>query len=357
MRRPDFRAGFTLVELLVVIAIIGVMVGLLLPAVQAAREAARRMQCSNNLKQLGLAAHNFESSFKYFPPTQHTKVYTETDGTRVTRTSDAPFQVAMMPYFEQGSKYDLFNLDYNTNSDAPLHTSIPANPGVNAAARATDVPTFLCPSDPSSNDYFGAGRQSYHGSIGGAAYRGGTRLDGIFAKPYPASGDVMKGPTMAEITDGTSNTAMFAEVMRGTLQYNDTAFNNTTAFFATAALTGDQLLDGRNQPECLPGADSTGATLIRYTGHQYYRALSLNIVYSHTLPINWNRRVQDPTQQRYNCGGTGFTTLHMAASSYHPGGANVCLADGSVRFFSDSTDFALWQAIGSRAGGEVVSSN
>jgi len=350
------KVGFTLVELLVVISIIGVMVGLLLPAVQAAREAARRMQCSNNLKQLGLAAHNFESAFKYLPPTQHTKVFTETNGTKVTRTSDAPLQVFMLPYFEQGSKYDQFNLDYNTNSDAAIHASIPARPLANSSGRATDIPTFLCPSDPSSNDYFGAGRQSYHGSIGAANYRGGIpELDGVFAKPYPGAGEVMKGPKFSEITDGTSNTAMFAEVMRGTLQYNDPTFNNTTVFFSTAAFSAAQLRDGRNVPECLPGASGTGASQVRYTGHQYYRALSPMVVYSHTLPVNWNRRVSDINQQRYNCGGPGFTTLHMAASSYHSGGALVVRADGSVNFYSDSMDFAIWQAIGSKSGGEVVS--
>src|SRR5690606_7370196 len=122
------------------------------------------MQCSNNLKQMGLAAHNFESSYGYFPPTQHTKVFTETDGSKVTKTSEAPFQVSMLPFFEQGNKYDLFDLDYNTNSDTALHSSIPAKSGANAAARATDVPSFLCPSDVSSVDYNGAGRQNYHGS-------------------------------------------------------------------------------------------------------------------------------------------------------------------------------------------------
>lgn len=344
--------GFTLVELLVVIAIIGILVGLLLPAVQAAREAARRMQCSNNLKQFGLAAHNFESAFKYFPPSQHTKVFTETSGARVTRTSEAPLQVLMLPYFEQANRYNLFDLDYNTNSDAAIHTSVPAKTGANAKARAADVPTFLCPSDPSDIYYFGAGRQSYHGSTGGANFRGGTVLDGIFAKAYPGAGDTMKGPKIAEVTDGTSNTAMFSEVMRGTLVYNAATTDNTTVYFTgTAYSTPLQYIDGRSVPQCLPGA---GGTIIRYTGQQYYRALTPNVTYSHTLPINWNRRQPNPAQQRYNC-GVSFNTLHMAASSYHTGGASVCRADGSVAFVSESTDFAVWQAIGSKANGEAVS--
>ncbi|HBJ39160.1 MAG TPA: prepilin-type cleavage/methylation domain-containing protein [Planctomycetaceae bacterium] len=360
MRRIDTkRVGFTLVELLVVIAIIGVMVGLLLPAVQAAREAARRMQCSNNLKQFGLAAHNFESAFKYFPPVQHTKVFTETSGARVTRTSEAPVQVFLLPYFEQASKYELFNLDYNVNSDAPIHPSVPARAGANRAARLFDVPTFLCPSDPSEVFYVdggNAGRQSYHASTGASRLRGGTAFDGIFSGPYPSAGETMRGPSMGQITDGTSNTVMFAEVMRGTLAWNATnQWNHTTAFFTPTAYTDPNLyIDGRTIPQCLPGGNTTTSTWIRYTGHQYYRALTPNFTYSHTLPINWNRRRQNIAQQQYNC-GVSFNDLHMAASSYHSGGANVCRADGSVSFVSDSVDFIMWRGLGSRAGGEVVS--
>lgn len=345
------RNGFTLLELLVVIAIIGILVGLLLPAVQAAREAARRMQCSNNLKQFGLATHNFESAFKYFPPPQHTKVITAVTPA-VTATSSAPFQVFMLPYFEQTNKYNLFNLDYDVNSDAPIHPSIPTKPQANAAARLTDVPSFLCPSDASSEFYFSSGRQNYHGSIGGANFRGGTVLDGIFAKAYPSAGQTMTGPRMSEITDGTSNTSMFSEVMRATLQFNAATTNNTTVFFTGGPYTAAQLLDGRTITNCFPGA--TGSSMIRYAGQQYYRGLTFNVVYSHTLPPNWNRKAQSLAQQRYNC-GVAFNTIHMAASSLHTGGVSMCKADGSVSFVSDSVDFGVWQAVGSRANGEVVS--
>ncbi len=354
---PRRRLGFTLVELLVVIAIIGVLVGLLLPAVQAAREAARRMQCSNYIRQFGLASHNFESAFKYFPPTQHTKIFDEPSGARVTRTSEAPVQVFLLPYFEAGNKFNQFDLNYNVNSDAAIHPSVPAKTGANAAARVTDVPVFLCPSDPSENNYFRAGRQSYHASTGGANLRGGTTIDGVFAKPYPQPGFVMQGPRMSEISDGTSNTALFSEVMRGTRDWNATnTFDNTTVFFTPTAYSNPALLmDGRTVPQCLPGAQSTTGTWIRYTGHQYYRALSPNYTYSHTLPINWNVKQVPPTNQRFNC-GVSFNTLHMAASSYHTGGVNTVYCDGSVQFMSSNTDFAVWQALGSRAAAEVVNS-
>jgi prepilin-type N-terminal cleavage/methylation domain-containing protein/prepilin-type processing-associated H-X9-DG protein len=350
------RRGFTLVELLVVIAIIGILVALLLPAVQAAREAARRMQCQNHLKQFGLAAHNFESTYKYFPPNQHSVVLPlNGTGAPTTYSSGASTQALMLPYFEQSNKYQLFDMNYNVNSDAPLHSGIPAKTNANAAARSQDVPIFLCPSDPSANNYFGAGRQSYNGSIGGANMRGGTPLDGIFAMPLASAGQRLNGNAISSVVDGTSNTAMFAEVMRGTLDWNATnQFNNTTAFMSTSAFNAAQSIDGRSVAQCNPNGNSTTSSWIRYTGHQYYRNLPQVFLYSHTLPINWTKNQNNPATQRYNCGTTSFTVAHQAASSYHSGGANVGLADGSVRFVSQSIDFAIWQAAGSRANAEAL---
>ncbi|QDV24038.1 DUF1559 family PulG-like putative transporter [Aureliella helgolandensis] len=353
------KRGFTLVELLVVIAIIGILVGLLLPAVQAAREAARRMQCSNNLKQLGLSAHNFESAMRYFPPRTHTTVLPNASGVPTTYSSEATAQVLLLPYLEQGNKANLFDHNYNVNSDQPIAPSIPAKTGANALARATDVPTFLCPSDPSSATYPSgsgpaAGRQNYMACIGGANLRGGLAIDGIFAKPNASSGQQLKGPRIGEITDGTSNTAMFSEVQRGSLVYNATnQYDHTTMFNSTSAFGAVELLDGRSVPQCLPGGNSTTSSWLRYTGQQYYRALPINFVYTHTLPPNWNRRASSLDSQRYNCGTTSFVTQHIAASSTHTGGVTTCFADGSVRFVSESVDFAVWQATGSRSNGEV----
>ncbi len=126
------RRGFTLVELLVVIAIIGILVGLLLPAVQAAREAARRMQCTNNLKQFGLAALNFESTYKKFPPRRHNVMLPDTSGMVAMRSSDASPQVLLMPFFEQSNKFNLFDLNYNVNSDTPIVNTVPAKAGANS---------------------------------------------------------------------------------------------------------------------------------------------------------------------------------------------------------------------------------
>jgi prepilin-type N-terminal cleavage/methylation domain-containing protein len=350
------RRGFTLVELLVVIAIIGILVGLLLPAVQAAREAARRMQCSNNLKQFGLAAHNHESALKYFPPSQHTKAFPVTGGGSDVRTSEASLQVALLPYFEQTAAYNLFNLDYNVLSDTRIHPSLPPLANANAAARVAEVPSFLCPSESSNERLTNFGRLNYHGCMGGANLFGGTVIDGIFAKPRTAT-QIMKGPSMGEISDGTSNTALFAEVMRSSSLTSNT---NTTAFLGTTAFTGTQLVDGRAIPQCMPNA--TGATQ-RETGLRYFHFTPHNTTYTHTLPPNWNRKVATPATQRYNCGSTATVNIggivfqpfqHMAASSNHTGGVVMGRADGSVQFQSDSVDFVAWQAIGSRSGGEVI---
>jgi len=342
------RGGFTLIELLVVIAIIAILIGLLLPAVQKVREAASRMKCQNNMKQLGLAVHNYESTNGTLPPYQHTKVINGN-----TRTSSASIFAMILPYVEQANKLLLFHpdLNYDVNADTAIDASItPATYG-QTPARTYDVPIYLCPSDGSSNNYFGAGRLSYHGSQGATAdSRSSTSDAGIFGGPFP-SGSVMKGPSIVSIIDGTSNTAMFAEMMRGTLDWNAAAgiYDNTTVM-RQSGLTS--LTDGRTTQTCIDGSGFAGR--LTYTGHQYYRALNFLQTYTHTLPPNWNRKVSSGVQH-YNCGNfSDLNQAHLAASSYHTGGANIGMGDGSVRFVTDAIDFTAWRSMGTKAGGEVI---
>ena len=351
MKRKSF--GFTLVELLVVIAIIGVLVGLLLPAVQAAREAARRMQCSNNLKQFGLAALNHESSLKYFPAAMHTKLF----GTTLA-SSQASLQVALLPYFEANNTFNLFDLNYHVETDSPIHSSVPSKTGANAQARISEIPSFICPSDPSSERPGNFGRLNYHGCMGGANLFGGAtyngiNADGIFSKELQMN-RLFKGPTVGEISDGLSNTALFSEVMRST---NSTAVTHTAFFRGSSALAGNALIDGRSLPECLGTSQNAP---VYETGLKYYYFIPHNTTYSHTLPPNWNKRNATPANQRFNCGSTQTVSgvagaqQHMSASSYHTGGVVMCKADGSVSFQSDSITFEVWLATGSRAGGETL---
>jgi prepilin-type N-terminal cleavage/methylation domain-containing protein/prepilin-type processing-associated H-X9-DG protein len=333
------RFGFTLIELLVVIAIIAILIGLLLPAVQKIREAANRMKCSNNLKQLGLAAHNFESTYGTLPPGEWTR---STDG----GTSRPSLGAVVLAYIEQANKFNQFNFAYDVTS------------ATNAAARRQDVPIYKCPSDTSSAFFTDGGqpvgRINYFGNIGAVA---DCRLDsdpaaGVFhAFSTTVAGETPTGVSIAAITDGTSNTAMFSEVMRS-LTANSGTVDYTTNVASGNISVAPGLYDGRAVSGCAGGSVSKR---INYVGLQYYRGgINHQSFYNHTLPINWNRKQSVAANQKYTCGDTTFRRAHIAASSYHAGGANVCFADGHVQFVRDSLDFAVWQKLGTAAGGEVV---
>jgi prepilin-type N-terminal cleavage/methylation domain-containing protein/prepilin-type processing-associated H-X9-DG protein len=349
--RPQ-RRGFTLVELLVVIAIIATLIGLLLPAVQSAREAARRTQCANHLRQVGLATMSYESARKRLPPRAHTII---ANGT--TFSSGATPQVMILPYFEEAAKFSQFDLRYTVLDDA-ASGGAPPKPGANAAARVGDIAPFLCPSDASPLSVSNAGRSNYFVCVGGASFYGGVSwlgqsLDGVFAMPKPPDGSILQGYKISQIADGTSKTALFAEVMRGVAAQSETNAVHTTAFHTSASYAARQLANGTTVPQCLPNASGQQ---IQYTGQQYYRGnLPYTFMYTHTLPPNWNSRTGSSATQKYNCGlAPQFNTSHIAASSYHPGGANVLFADSSTRYVNDNVDFDAWQAVGSRAGGETL---
>ncbi|MBN9122579.1 MAG: DUF1559 domain-containing protein [Planctomycetes bacterium] len=326
--------AFTLIELLVVIAIIAILIGLLLPAVQKVREAAARMKCSNNLKQLGLAAHNYESTYGTLPPGAG-----PTPKNSPAANSRASVQAVVLAYVEQANVYNLFDLTQDVNAHAN-----------NANARVQQVPIFLCPSDPSQANQGGAGKSNYFGNIGAQAYVAASQTSPIGGLFYyiPKSGAQYdpKGFKITEITDGTTNTAMFAEIRRG---------NNTAGTFdpqdvrliTFANPAADDLVPPSN-------CGQNSGSFVRYAGLQYYRDLMATSLYTHTqLP---NAKSGDCLDLGQRSGDTGTLFAgHVTARSYHSGGVNVCMGDGSVRFVRDSIDIVNWRAMGTRANGEVIS--
>jgi prepilin-type N-terminal cleavage/methylation domain-containing protein len=323
------KRGFTLIELLVVIAIIAILIALLLPAVQQAREAARRSQCKNNLKQIGLALHNYESSVKMLPA-----------GAFITTppppSSDSSPHPMILPYMDNTSGFKLFDFKSNINTSAS-----------NLAARQQMVPTFACPSQPGVARFIlggtppqcpaGCGQTNYAQSLGNNANYASN--DGPFGRRY--------GARFADIKDGLSNTGMFAEIRlgpsagtaTGNVPATDPEYYNVATNLPFGTWDASPTRDTIAVPQC----DSTAAAF-PYRGKQYYRGVVVATFYSHTLT---------PNSQRRDCiRGTGVDRGHLAARSYHTGGAHLVLCDGSVRFANNSVSDAVWRAVGSRNGRE-----
>jgi prepilin-type N-terminal cleavage/methylation domain-containing protein/prepilin-type processing-associated H-X9-DG protein len=368
--RPARRTAFTLVELLVVIAIIGVLVGLLLPAVQAAREAARRMQCANNLKQMGLAVHNYESALTAFP-------LTTTGPSQRSSPLGSGFyswMAMVLPYIEQAPLYNSINFNVSmidskslSVSDDYINLTVDAS-HPNALAAATLVPSFLCPSDSyEQTTALGTARVapgSYAGNLGwvrGAVGAVGSSAplrsaNGAMPLINPVQPDPWHVPRIriGDFSDGTSNTALIAERL----------INNSVA---TNGPVGVQML-GKAQPATLSYCAGSGSSNRRLSdwvtfckgvsipdptyslphGRSWISGWTLAAnLYMHVMPINAR-----------NChlyGGEDDGTNIVSASSNHVGGAQVCFVDGHVQFVSQNIDNQVWWAIGSRNGGEVVS--
>jgi prepilin-type N-terminal cleavage/methylation domain-containing protein/prepilin-type processing-associated H-X9-DG protein len=363
------RRGFTLIELLVVIAIIAILIALLVPAVQKVREAAARSQCQNNLKQIGLACHNYESNFHRLPPGS---------GNLATGASSAPSILTLiLPYLEEAALYSSFDFTTDVNSSATNYT-----------ARCQEVITFICPADIQSGKLpqpgsvpanpppgLGfSGRNNYMGNIGTTAdtrSTDSTRI-GIFnlttgASPIPGfTWAVTNSVRLTDLRDGTSSTAMFSETTRSTVAGGCGAgggddYNPTNVYLLPSSDGGWSVATPQTGPtfnETGVGALVQGSTWrcnswdygptnrIAYRGCEYYRGLPEMSIYTHTIPPNY---------LGYDCGDdSSFTMAHMAARSYHTDGVNVCFADGSVHFINNSIAFATWQAIGTRANNEAT---
>lgn len=331
--------GFTLVELLVVIAIIGILVGLLLPAVQAAREAARRMSCGNNLKQVGLAILNYESSLGRLPIGWN-GINDPAQGT----TFRWSYLAGILPYLEQGNVYG--NLNLSKTLYAPGGGQPPRPEHVPVIS--TIIPTYLCPSDRGENvsgptgvidsaptNYmacFGSGINNLTDPSDDGEMD--TRSDGIFSS--------LQWRKISDVTDGTSNTIAVSESLLGPGGADLPSSGTALSKLYMALVVPTASVTAANCDQATPtGVNRYVASRGRVWAGQAYE----NTAYNHFFTPNTNR---------FDCYfwvARGF----KAARSNHSGGVQGLRLDGSVQFYSNSVDLAAWRAIATRNGGEVLS--
>lgn len=336
------RRAFTLIELLVVIAIIAVLIALLLPAVQQAREAARRTQCRNNLKQLGLALHNYESSLTTFPPNL------VPGGNFNYSAGNWGVLAYLSPYLDQANVYNLMNLNAPTYaSTAPYGIADPNN----AIAAAKITPGFLCPSDQAKSlggDYGVASLApaNYCANMGS----GLNTLNGAPANgsPYTADGVMFANSNIriADITDGTSNTACMSESVLGS--------GPTNASGATPPGPIQKIYAYLTTYQgSLDDASCAGATSWNIQDPRqflWYSGEIRNTSYNHYYT---------PNSKQWDCitnaFSLGYTAIGWkAARSLHVGGVHLLLCDGSVRFVGDNIDVNTWRRLSTRSGVETV---
>jgi prepilin-type N-terminal cleavage/methylation domain-containing protein/prepilin-type processing-associated H-X9-DG protein len=365
------RPGFTLIELLVVIAIIAVLIALLLPAVQAAREAARRAQCVNNLKQIGLALHNYVDVFETVPAgaflARHVAGTTLNNG-------DFSAHARLLPYLEQQTTYNAANFSVACYNDA--------NGGdkINSTCTARRLSVFLCPSSVAPGwNLIGAGftavapGNSYFASLGSSleyspGYTKGPP-NGIFAAfVYPAN--LLTNPpvgspvTLAGILDGTSNTIAFGEWRIGTGILGQVTIPQDVVFVGSYPPG----IGGRNNPGMTMPAG--GAAFQQWLPLCSAAAPTGRGNKTPTLGESWafglmgytlGNTLQAPNPSYPNCSINGTNTIQspgmFTLSSFHPGGANVLMCDGSVKFLKQSTNIQIVWALGSRAQGEIISAD
>jgi prepilin-type N-terminal cleavage/methylation domain-containing protein/prepilin-type processing-associated H-X9-DG protein len=353
------RPGFTLIELLVVIAIIAILIALLLPAVQQAREAARRSQCKNNLHQWGLALHNYHDTYGVFV---HRQGGTNGVSTNSNRDEAGGF-IGLLPYVDQAPLYNQISSGgtFNTSMGAEYYQGFGPSPTCCSGREGryppwrVQIPPMQCPSSQARRGNV-FGYTNYGFSMGDSSFdtRGGA-MRGMFGW--------RSSVRIADVTDGTSNTAMMGEFATGT-------DNREVRGLGIANNQGDQVLDSpitclatANQQE--PGRYNAGVTTISARGERWCSGYPAHTAFNTILPPNSPACTTGPSFWENQARG------QYPATSRHEGGVHVLLADGAVRFISENIDagnsalpdartlggrspYGVWGALGSITGGESI---
>jgi prepilin-type N-terminal cleavage/methylation domain-containing protein/prepilin-type processing-associated H-X9-DG protein len=373
--RSRLKRGFTLIELLVVIAIIAVLIALLLPAVQAAREAARRAQCTNNLKQIGLAAHNYASASDSFPLgiSAQPQGYPNSPQYGSTWTSFGA-QALMLPFLEQNPLYQAANFSWGPTYGV--------NTGANDTVNSAVIASFLCPSDPGAKGGVGsaAHTNSYNASYGATttminSWGNNCNTSNYIGCVIPAdsSGVYTYGIAYSfrDIVDGTSNTVAFAERLCGQNGQNYAGitpgqkYRGNMVDINSAAPAGAVQLSAFNNPvavraalqTCAQAFQAQGAAIHDYMGWRWAPGMTGFSLFNTIQPPN-----DTYGGCMYDTNGSWLTdwpnnSFSFAASSAHPGGVNCAMGDGSVRFIKNSIGLNIWWALGTKSGGEVISAD
>jgi prepilin-type N-terminal cleavage/methylation domain-containing protein/prepilin-type processing-associated H-X9-DG protein len=316
------RTAFTLIELLVVIAIIAILIALLVPAVQKVREAAARLQCENNLKQIALALHGYHDAYKVLPMGQTAPMSGANNG----NNQHEGWLLYILPYIDQVPMYEVWQANRNTVPTWEMPQQLFNQNGL-------AIPVYGCPSDPehlhfAPTDDGGGGdaegpSASYVGNAGSTAFGppgGGTNLNGVL---YAES-----AIPLVIITDGTSNTLLASEIILGPMSSSladDIYASGDRRGRIWNAYSGEQLFSTLNPPN----------TLVPDVAYGCHQAFAI----APCTPVGT---------------GTSTTDYNLSARSYHSGGVNAALCDGSVRFVSNSIAANLWLALGTRAGNETI---